>query len=93
MDQYEKFIEKRIIEKSLTAGLNTVTFESIILEKGDFVGLKTRENFLLILRQKKASLFISNGYLGTLQEQRKITSNKSFILKSLYLVPLQQKLK
>lgn len=68
LEQAGKFIEKNVITKTLTAGLNTIIIEPIILEMGDYVGLKFPSKYPVNNTPTTANLWESNSYTGSLVE-------------------------
>lgn len=69
IEQVGKFIEKLIITKVLSAGLNTIVLDSpVILLPGDYVGLKFPSKYPVNNAPSVANLWASSSYTGALTE-------------------------
>lgn len=68
IEQAGKFIEKKVVTKSLTAGLNTVTIDPVILEVGDYVGFKFPSKYPVNNTPSVAGLWASSSYTGALTQ-------------------------
>lgn len=66
IEQAGKFIEKKVITKTLVAGLNTVTIDPVILEVGDYVGLKFPSKYPVNNSPDIANLWATDSYSGIL---------------------------
>lgn len=68
IEQAGKFIEKNVITKTLTTGLNTISIDPIILEVGDYVGFKFPGKYPVNNAPSVANLWASNSYIGALTQ-------------------------
>lgn len=68
IEQSGKFIEKLIITKTLTAGINIININPVVINIGDYVGFKFPSKYPVNNNPTVASLWSSNSYTTALTQ-------------------------